>query len=123
MGVFEESSNCDGAASTPSITSDASLRNLCMLSRLRNMARLCSLAGGCIAGTCAEPESAHSVRSSASSSGEAGINTPAVARPTYIHPAVIDAFTDGTLPPEAILTAALQHDAEDVGLDFLEDAT
>ena len=50
-------------------------------------------------------------------------NTAAVARSAYIHPAVIDAFTDGTLPREAILAATSQHDAEDVVLDFLEDAT
>ena len=49
-------------------------------------------------------------------------NTAAVARSAYIHPAVIDAFTDGTLPREAILAAGSQHDAEDVVLDFLEEA-
>jgi DNA topoisomerase I len=49
-------------------------------------------------------------------------NTPAVARSAYIHPAVIDAFTDGTLPREAILAAGSQHDAEDAVLDFLEEA-
>ena len=49
-------------------------------------------------------------------------NTAAVARSAYIHPAVIDAFTDGTLPREAILAAASQHDAEDVVLDFLQEA-
>jgi len=48
-------------------------------------------------------------------------NTAAVARSAYIHPAVIDAFTAGTLPRDAILASASQHDVEDVMLDFLED--
>jgi DNA topoisomerase I len=48
-------------------------------------------------------------------------NTAAVARSAYIHPAVIDAFTAGTLPRDAILASASQHDVEDVMLDFLEE--
>jgi DNA topoisomerase-1 len=50
-------------------------------------------------------------------------NTPAVARSAYIHPAVIDGFTDGTLPRDEILAAGTQHAAEEVVLDFLESAT
>jgi DNA topoisomerase-1 len=48
-------------------------------------------------------------------------NTAAVARSAYIHPTVIDAFADGTLPRAAILASKSQHDVEDVVLDFLEE--
>ena len=48
-------------------------------------------------------------------------NTPAVARSAYIHPAVIDAYTDETLPRKEILAAGDDTDEiEGIVLSFLE---